>query len=87
MHILLNFSELQLFHILKISRGAWVAGSVKHPTLDLSSGLDLRVLSSGPCVGLHAGRAAYLREKKKSFSALILVSWLFVPCREPRAVL
>ena len=26
-------------------RGAWVAQSVKHPTLDFSSGLDLRVAS------------------------------------------
>ena len=28
--------------------GAWVAQSVKHLTHDLSSGLHLRVVSSGP---------------------------------------
>ena len=28
--------------------GAWVAQSVKPPTLDFSSGLDLRVMSSNP---------------------------------------
>ena len=33
-----------LFKILH--RGAWVAQSLKRPTLDLSSGLDLRVMSS-----------------------------------------
>ena len=34
-------------------RGAWVAQLVKWLTLDLSSGLDLRV-EFKPCVGLHA---------------------------------
>ena len=31
--------------------GAWVAQSVERPTLDLSSGLDLRVVSSRPKSG------------------------------------
>jgi len=29
-------------------RGAWVAQSVERPVFDLSSGLDLRVVSSNP---------------------------------------
>ena len=33
------------------TRGAWVAQLVKHLTLDLSSGLDLRVVSSSPVLG------------------------------------
>ena len=32
--------------------GTWVAQSVKHLTLDLSSGLDLRVVSSSPMLGM-----------------------------------
>ena len=32
----------------------------KHPTFDLSSGLDHRVVSSSPHAGLHIGRRAYL---------------------------
>ena len=35
--------------------GAWVAQSVKHPTLDLSSGLDLRVMSSSPILSPMLG--------------------------------
>ena len=35
----------------KKRRGAWVAQSVKHPTLDLSSDLNFRVLSSSPILG------------------------------------
>ena len=34
---------------------AWVAQSVKHLLLDLSSGLDLRVLSSSPTLGSMLG--------------------------------
>ena len=37
------------------SRGARVAQSVKHPTLDLSSGLDLGVASSSPGLGSELG--------------------------------
>jgi len=39
--------------VKKELRGTWVAQSVKPPTLDLSSGLDLRVMNSSlawaPC--------------------------------------
>ena len=31
----------------------WVAQLVKHLTLDLSSDLDLKVVSSSPALGLH----------------------------------
>ena len=34
-----------------------------HPTLDVSSALDLRVSEFKPCVGLHAGHAAYFLKK------------------------
>ena len=33
-------------------RGAWVAQSVKRPTLDFSSGHDLTVRGFEPCTGL-----------------------------------
>ena len=36
------------------SWGAWVAQSVKHPTLDLSSGHDLTVCEFEPHIRLHA---------------------------------
>ena len=38
---------------------------MKRPTLHLSSGLDLRVVSSSPATGLCAGHKAYLKKKKK----------------------
>ena len=34
-----------------LDAGTWVAQLIKRPTLDLSSGLDLRVMSSGPALG------------------------------------
>ena len=34
--------------------GAWVAQSVKRPTLDFGSGHDLMVPEIGPHIGLHA---------------------------------
>ena len=34
---------------------AWVAQSVKRQTLDLSSGLDFRVVSSSPTLGSMLG--------------------------------
>ena len=37
---------------------AWVAQSDKPPTLDLSSGLDLRALEFKPLIGLQAGHEA-----------------------------
>ena len=42
----------ELFKNVK-SRGTWVAQSVKHPTLDLSSGLDLKVVSSRLMLGFE----------------------------------
>ena len=36
-------------------RDTWVAQLVKHPTLDLSSDLDLRVVSSSPFLGSMLG--------------------------------
>lgn len=35
--------------------GTWVVQSVKHLTLDLSSGFDLKVVSSGPTLGSPLG--------------------------------
>ena len=46
-------------------RGTWVAQSVKHSTLDLISGLDLRVVSSGPRLGSTLGMKATLKQKGK----------------------
>ena len=37
--------------------GAWVAQSVKHPTLDFSSDHDLMVREIKPCIRLHADTA------------------------------
>ena len=39
----------------KALRGTWVVQSVKAPTLDFSSGLDLMVCELKPCLGLSAG--------------------------------
>ena len=36
-------------------RDIWVTQSVKYPTHDLSSGLDLKVVSSGPTLGSTLG--------------------------------
>ena len=44
--------------------GTRLAQLVKRPTLDLSPGLDLRVMSSSPGLGLHAGHEAYLEINK-----------------------
>ena len=40
--------------IMTASRGTWVAQSVKHLTLDFSSGHDLPVRGFKPCIRLHA---------------------------------
>ena len=39
--------------------GAWVVQLIEHPALDLSSDLDLRVVSPSP---VHAGRGAYFKK-------------------------
>ena len=43
---------LQIY-VLKVHRGAWVAQSVRHLTLDPGSGHDLMVGEFEPHVGLH----------------------------------
>ena len=40
-----------LKYLLEHTCGTWVAQWVKHLTLDLSSGLDLMVVSSSPALG------------------------------------
>jgi len=61
-------------------RGTSVAQSVSCPTLNLSSGLDVRVRSSSPAL-FHAGRGAYLKKKKekkrKEKCSLHFSWWLF----------
>ena len=44
-------------------RGVGVAQLVKGPTLDLSSGLDLRVVSSSPALGSALGIKPTLKKK------------------------
>ena len=53
-----------LWYLKSKQSGTWVAQSVKHLTLDLSVGLDLRVMSSSPMLSSNAGRGAYLKKKK-----------------------
>ena len=45
------------------SRSAWVAQSVKGPTHDLNSSLDLRVMTSSPTSGSMLG-GTYFKEKR-----------------------
>ena len=40
--------------LIKSGWDAWVAQSVKHPTLGFGSGHDLMVHEFGPCIGLCA---------------------------------
>ena len=39
----------------EMDQGTWVAQLVEHPTLDLSSGLSLSVMSSSPMLGFVLG--------------------------------
>ena len=54
-------SDFQLKNIILAAvqkaywRGTWVIQSVKRPTPDLSSGLDLRVMTSSPVLGSVLG--------------------------------
>ena len=41
-------------------RGSWVAQSVKHPILDLSSDLDLGVVRSSPILGVKSHLRTHL---------------------------
>ena len=43
---------------------AWLAQSDKYLTLDLSSGLDLRVMSSSPALGSMLGMEPTKKKKK-----------------------
>ena len=49
------------------NRGAWVAQLVERPTLDLSSGLDLRVVSPSPTLGSVLGIKPALKKKKNEY--------------------
>ena len=52
--------------------------SVKHLTLDLSSGLDLRAVSSGPTLGFVLGvKPTFKKKKKVSFSFIIVLHVLY----------
>lgn len=46
---------------------AWVAQSVRHLTLDLNSGLNLRVMNSSPVLGSMLSMESTLRKIKKEF--------------------
>ena len=48
-----------------ITWGAWMAQWGTHPTLDLSSGLDLRVVSSSPVGGSALGATPTLKRKER----------------------
>ena len=52
---------------IELTEGWSISGaqSVKHLTLDLSSGLNLRVVKYRRHIGLLAGRGAYLKKKRK----------------------
>ena len=55
--------------IFKLSDpGTWMAQLVKHLTHDLSSGLDLRVLSSSPALGSALGMKPTLKKNKTKLS-------------------
>ena len=47
--------EILGYLIESSDQGAWVAQSVRHPTFDLSSRHDLRVVSSSSTLGLALG--------------------------------
>ena len=54
LHVHMNFRVSLSISTKKPGRGH-LGGSVKHPTLDLGSGLDLRVMSLGPTLGSVLG--------------------------------
>ena len=54
---------------IKKERGASVAQSTEHPTLDLSSGLDLRVVSSSPALGSMMGMDLTLKRHIRKWLA------------------
>ena len=54
------FELVAAIYKLEDLRGAWVAWSVKRPTLDLGSGHDLTVCEFEPCIRLCADGAGSL---------------------------
>ena len=59
---LLNYSKVNVmlrpwyeWHQVIRGQGTWVAQWIEHPTLDLSSGLDFKVMSSRPTLGSTLG--------------------------------
>ena len=58
MHVIIGKDHM-CPHLLKdlIFKGAWVAQSVKRPTLGFGSGHDLMVREFKPLIGLHAACA------------------------------
>ena len=44
----LSVCEIIKYQRYQIFRGSWVAQSIEHSTLDLGSGLHLRIMSSRP---------------------------------------
>ena len=54
-----------------------MAQSVKLPTLDLSSGLDLRAVTSSPMLGSMLGVVPTQRKKKKRLKIALLI--LMIP--------
>jgi len=61
-----EFNNMQNDFKINVSRGAWVSQSVEHQTLDLSSGLDLRVVSSSPVLGFTLGVETALKKKERN---------------------
>ena len=61
---------------MTILGGTWVAQSVKHLTLNLSSGVDLGVLASSPTLGSVLGMkpTSKKEEEKKEMTILILLT-------------
>ena len=65
-HSLLKPSNGSLCHLGKSpAGGAWMAQSAEHVTFDLSSGLDLRVVSSSPMWGSTLGVKPTSKKKKR----------------------
>jgi len=58
------------------SWGAWVAQLVKHLTFDLSSGFDLRVMSSSPMLGSVLGVEPTKKKKKRMSISFLHTSFL-----------
>ena len=64
---LLSFSCLGIIRVFlrNLKRGTWVAQSVGRPTLDVSSGLDFKVVSLSHALGSTLSVEPALKEKKK----------------------